>query len=106
MLKNGQPGPASDVLSTAQSVTPKDPEVKRLLWEAEKARGSGWVCASGCCGPWGIQNHMLTASPNLNPLGKKARALCPVKLGPSTAGQKIVADDGECSTCSSNDNPD
>lgn len=113
MLKSGQAGPASDVLLTAQEVSPKDAEVKRLLREAEKTRAPGWVCANGCCGPWGIGQHLLTPPPNLNTLGKGSTAppkqLGPMKFGPSTAGQKIVADDdsdSECSTCSSNDNPD
>ena len=43
LLKTGYAGPASDFLLTAAQVIPKDQEVKRLLWEAEKARGPGWV---------------------------------------------------------------
>jgi len=114
LLKNGKAGPASDYLLTAKEVLPKDAEVKRLLFEAELARGAGWVCANGCCGPWGIQNHMLTPPLNLNTIGKGSTlgptSVGPMRFGPTTAGQKIVADgedsDSECSTCSSNDKAD
>merc|ERR1712151_1366102 len=54
LLRLNQPGPASDVLATCAEVTPKDAEVRRLLKEAETKRSPTWVCATGCCGPWGI----------------------------------------------------
>lgn len=54
LLKLNQPGPASDVLATAAEEVPNDAEVRRLLREAEKKRSPTWVCATGCCGPWGI----------------------------------------------------
>lgn len=109
MIKEEQAGPASNVLLAAQQIAPKDPEVKRLLREAEKLRAPGWVCANGCCGPWGIQNHMESVpTMNLNTLGKGSTAVTmgPMKFGPSTAGQRIVADDdadSDCSGCSDAD---
>jgi len=54
LLQLNQPGPASDVLATVAEVTPKCPEVRRLLREAEARRSPTWVCVTGCCGPWGI----------------------------------------------------
>jgi len=54
LLRLNQPGPASDVLATAAEEVPNDAEVRRLLREAEKTRSPMWVCATGCCGPWGI----------------------------------------------------
>eukprot|EP00931_Biecheleriopsis_adriatica_P016874 TRINITY_DN1229_c0_g1_i1.p1 TRINITY_DN1229_c0_g1~~TRINITY_DN1229_c0_g1_i1.p1 ORF type:complete len:338 (+),score=82.62 TRINITY_DN1229_c0_g1_i1:66-1016(+) len=54
LLHSGQPGPASDRLAAAAKAMPKDKEVAKLLREAEKKRSPTWVCASGCCGPWGI----------------------------------------------------
>lgn len=94
MLKNGQAGPASDVLMLAVQESPTDRDAKRLLREAEKLRSPGWVCASGCCGPWGLGNHLLPASspapslaPSLNTNGKGS-TLGAMKFGPSTAGQK------------------
>lgn len=54
LLRLNKPGPASDVLATAAEVVPNDREVRRLLRDAEKMRSPMWVCATGCCGPWGI----------------------------------------------------
>jgi len=54
LLRLDQPGPASDVLATCAEEVPQDVEVRRLLREAEKKRSPMWVCATGCCGPWGI----------------------------------------------------
>ncbi|CAK0838697.1 unnamed protein product [Prorocentrum cordatum] len=54
LLRLGQPGPASDVLSAAAAAAPGDAEVARLLRQAEAQRSPNWVCVTGCCGPWGI----------------------------------------------------
>lgn len=54
LLRLNSPGPASDVLATALEVVPGDMEVKRLLKQAEARRSPSWICATGCCGPWGI----------------------------------------------------
>eukprot|EP00929_Paragymnodinium_shiwhaense_P074365 TRINITY_DN38049_c0_g2_i1.p1 TRINITY_DN38049_c0_g2~~TRINITY_DN38049_c0_g2_i1.p1 ORF type:complete len:398 (+),score=70.79 TRINITY_DN38049_c0_g2_i1:67-1260(+) len=54
LLNLNKPGPASDVLATCMDITPKDAECRRLLREAEARRSPTWVCAKGCCGPWGI----------------------------------------------------
>jgi len=54
LLSLNLPGPASDVLATAEEEVPHDTEVRRLLRRAEKMRSPMWVCATGCCGPWGI----------------------------------------------------
>jgi len=54
LLRLNRPGPASDVLATAAEAEPKNGELRRLLREAEARRSPTWVCAAGCCGPWGI----------------------------------------------------
>eukprot|EP00930_Biecheleria_cincta_P010328 TRINITY_DN112382_c0_g1_i1.p1 TRINITY_DN112382_c0_g1~~TRINITY_DN112382_c0_g1_i1.p1 ORF type:complete len:347 (-),score=67.89 TRINITY_DN112382_c0_g1_i1:90-1130(-) len=54
LLRLGKPGPASDRLAEAAKAMPKDVELRKLLREAEQKRSPTWVCASGCCGPWGI----------------------------------------------------
>lgn len=54
LLRTGKPGPASDWLAAAQKAMPNDSEVRKLLREAELKRSPTWVCANGCCGPWGI----------------------------------------------------
>lgn len=54
LLRLGKPGPASDRLAAAAKAMPNDSEVRELLREAEMKRSPTWVCASGCCGPWGI----------------------------------------------------
>jgi len=54
LLRDGQPGPASDALAAAKKALPSDPEIRKLLREAEMKRSPTWVCVSGCCGPWGI----------------------------------------------------
>jgi len=54
LLRLNLPGPASDVLATAAEEVPTDVEVRRLLREAEQRRSPTWICATGCCGPWGI----------------------------------------------------
>eukprot|EP00434_Breviolum_minutum_P000567 symbB.v1.2.000494.t1/scaffold11.1/size528188/43 len=54
LLRTGKPGPASDWLAAAQKAMPNDSEVRKLLREAEMKRSPTWVCANGCCGPWGI----------------------------------------------------
>mmetsp|Transcript_73186 Transcript_73186/g.118049 ORF Transcript_73186/g.118049 Transcript_73186/m.118049 type:complete len:348 (-) Transcript_73186:143-1186(-) len=54
LLRLGKPGPASDRLSEAAKAMPGDVELRKLLREAEMKRAPTWVCASGCCGPWGI----------------------------------------------------
>eukprot|EP00439_Symbiodinium_sp_Y106_P068604 s2043_g11.t1 len=54
LLRSGKPGPASDRLAEAQKAMPNDPEVRKLLREAELKRSPTWVCANGCCGPWGL----------------------------------------------------
>jgi len=54
LLRSGKPGPASDRLAAAQKAMPNDPEVRKLLKEAELKRSPTWICANGCCGPWGI----------------------------------------------------
>lgn len=54
LLRTGKPGPASDWLAAAQKAMPNDAEVRKLLREAELKRSPTWICANGCCGPWGI----------------------------------------------------
>lgn len=54
LLRLGQAGPASDRLAEAVKALPHDLELRKLLREAEQKRSPTWVCASGCCGPWGI----------------------------------------------------
>lgn len=54
LLRLGKAGPASDRLAEAVKALPHDVELRKLLREAEQKRSPTWVCASGCCGPWGI----------------------------------------------------
>lgn len=54
LLRLGKAGPASDRLAEAVKALPQDVELRKLLREAEQKRSPTWVCASGCCGPWGI----------------------------------------------------
>eukprot|EP00933_Yihiella_yeosuensis_P025498 TRINITY_DN19785_c0_g1_i2.p1 TRINITY_DN19785_c0_g1~~TRINITY_DN19785_c0_g1_i2.p1 ORF type:complete len:209 (-),score=61.66 TRINITY_DN19785_c0_g1_i2:81-707(-) len=54
LLRLNKPGPASDRLAAASKAMPNDAELRKLLREAELKRSPTWVCASGCCGPWGI----------------------------------------------------
>jgi tetratricopeptide (TPR) repeat protein len=108
LLNKGEAGPASDALMLAVQVAPKDSEAKKLLRQAEKTRDPGWVCASGCCGPWGIGPHTQASAKPLNTIGSGS-SMGVMKFGPSTAGQRIVAgddSDSECSTCPSDDKGD
>lgn len=104
LLKSGRPGPASDVLNLLLTIAPKDAEAKKLLREAEKARDPGWVCANGCCGPWGVQNHML-AQQTFTSANGKGSTLGAMKLGPTTTGATFDDDDSDsdCSSCSNDD---
>mmetsp|Transcript_54301 Transcript_54301/g.84470 ORF Transcript_54301/g.84470 Transcript_54301/m.84470 type:complete len:371 (-) Transcript_54301:7-1119(-) len=108
LLKSGRPGPASDVLNLLLTIAPKDAEAKKLLREAEKTRDPGWVCANGCCGPWGVQNHML-AQQTFTSTNAKGSTLGAMKLGPTTAGATFDDDDddddsdSDCSSCLNND---
>eukprot|EP00913_Durusdinium_trenchii_P031908 g29884.t1 len=89
LLRTGKPGPASDWLAAAQKAMPKDSEVRRLLREAEMKRSPTWVCANGCCGPWGI----VCGGPSVDTMAERVGwrpALLTVLLllaGPSFVGR-------------------
>lgn len=109
LLQVNQPGPASDVLATAQEVVPKDIEVRRLLREAEFKRSPFWVCVKGCCGPWGIVcGGPVTSGANaivVAPADKPAVVDAPdpeisFKEGLTTAP---IDDEDNCSSCSSDE---
>jgi len=94
LLRLNRPGPASDVLATALEVVPGDIEAKRLLKEAEARRSPTWICATGCCGPWGI----VCGGPVVQ---TTAGVVSPKRLPDSTSstGEPTSMNDDECSSC-------
>jgi len=96
LLRTGKPGPASDWLAAAQKAMPNDSEVRKLLREAEMKRSPTWVCANGCCGPWGI----VCGGPTVEAMAEVVKPRLKSEVVEDGADQGVEDD---CSSCDSSE---
>jgi len=96
LLRTGKPGPASDWLAAAQKAMPNDSEVRKLLREAEMKRSPTWVCANGCCGPWGI----ICGGPTVEAMAEAVKPRLKSEAAEDGADQGVEDD---CSSCQDSD---